>query len=466
MDGGKTAELCEYLVRSDLCSVPGEVILKAKWCALDSLANSIAGGFLRPSRIIEDLVRRWAGAGEATILSAGFRAPLPHAVYANSYNANALDFDDTHDAQGHPGAMIIPAAFSVSEFMSRSGEQFLSAVIHAYEVSLRIARSLKATPERYKRVMGQASYLVFGTASVASKLLGLDEQGTINAFGIAGASAPVPFVRKFGLSPEDRPVAWVKNNFGWASMAGVTAALLAAEGFVGNKSILDGECGFWVMAGSDRCDFAKMTEGLGSEYLLLDTAFKPYASCRWTHAALDAVERIISRSGGPGALSPSDVDSIRVVGFYESGRSLSSPEPENIIDAQFSLPYLLALSVAGKSPRHGLRESDLEDAAVRGLARRVSIEIDDEYSKMFFDDHLTPYTVTILMKDGRALTETVYSASGGRESPLGERDLQEKFMRLVAPVVGDRRAESMISSMLNLERVPDMRQLIRGWFAP
>ncbi|MEW6105596.1 MAG: MmgE/PrpD family protein [Bacillota bacterium] len=462
MNDSKTRRLCEYLAQADLKIVPCEVIQKAKWCVLDSLGNAIGGGVLQPSRIIQGLITRWGGAEEATIVSSGARVPLPFAVYANSYNANALDFDDTHAAQGHPGSMVIPPALSVSEWASRPGEEFLSAVIHSYEVALRIGAALKATPERYKKVMGQASYLVFGTVSAASKLLGLDAEKTLDAFGIAGASAPVPFVRKFGLNLEDRPVAWVKNNFGWASMAGLVAALLAREGFVGNRSILDGECGFWVMAGSDRCDFDKMTEGLGEEYLILDTAFKPYASCRWTHSALDAVELMKSREGG---LETSRIEKIQIKGFYEVGHSLSAANPRNIIDAQFSLPYLVALSLANKSPRFGLRESDLDDPEVRQLMDKVEIEVDEGYSRMFFEEHLTPSTVILTMRDGRVLSETVLKPSGESESPVTEEELRDKFMRLVAPVLGGRAARSIMSGVLNIESVHDMRAFVRSWFS-
>lgn len=461
VEGPRTKRLCEYLASAGLREVPEDVTLKAKWLILDNLGNAIAGGAMKPSRIIEGLVKRWGGSREATVLSSGFMAPLPNAVYANAYNANALDFDDTYASQGHAGSMVIPAALSVCEYLDKSGEQFLAAVIHGYEAGLRVGRYMKASPERYKQVMGQASYLTFASVAAASKAMGLNAGSTMDAFGIAGASAPVPFVRKFGLDVEEKPVSWVKNNFGWASMAGVMAASLAADGFVGNRSILDGEHGFWIMAGSDRCDFELLTEGLGEKYLLVDSEFKPYASCRWSHSALDAAEHILEREG---KIDPSKVDRIEVRGHYEAGHSLNAPNPDNVIDAQFSLQYLLALSLVGRSAKAGLNEKDLEDQTVRQLMAKVAIEVDDEYSRMFFEDRLTPYTVTIVMKDGRSLSETVYSPSGSAEYPMSDAEVEDKFLRLASPVVGESVARRIVIDVFEVEKVPSIRSLVGTWF--
>lgn len=89
--------------------------------------------------------------------------------------------------------------------------------------------------------------------------------------------------------------------YGWSY-----GAVLTQKGFVGNRFILDGEKGFWVMAGSDRCDFGKMTEALGENYLINNNSFKPYASCRWTHSTIDACLKIVDKHPiDPGRLNRS-----------------------------------------------------------------------------------------------------------------------------------------------------------------
>ena len=41
---------------------------------------------------------------------------------------------------------------------------------------------------------------------------------------------------------------------------------LAASGWHGSRDILDGETGFWIMAGSDRCDPTRFTDRLGMRW--------------------------------------------------------------------------------------------------------------------------------------------------------------------------------------------------------
>ena len=86
-----------------------------------------------------------------------------------------------------------------------------------------------------------ATWQVFGAVAAAANILRLDPDAAAKAFGLAALHAPVPFVGKIY---EERPMWALKNNFGWATMGGVLAALFAAEGLDANHSILEGETGF------------------------------------------------------------------------------------------------------------------------------------------------------------------------------------------------------------------------------
>lgn len=451
-----TIILSQYIAQATYEGIPSDVVLTAKNYILDSLANIIGGSSLEAGRIVISLIEEMGGVPEATILATGRKVPTLHAVYVNSYLANALDFDDTFSAFAHPGSTAVPPALAVGEKVRASGKDLINAVVVAYEVMIRIGKAIKGSPERFKKVWGLSTWQIFGAVAAAATLLGLDQEKTANALGLAGVNAPVPYARKLGLELEERPFAWSKNNYGWASMGGVLGAFLAEKGFLGNRFILDGERGFWIMSGSDQCKWELMTEGLGTNYVMGETAFKPYASCRWTHSTIDAVSGIKEKFH----FAPEEVKGIKVQSFYEAMISLAEPTPQNIIDVQFSIPHLVALVLLDRSPAKGLSEANLSDPKLQQLARKIQIEIDDEASRLFFEQGEMPSTVVIELNDGRIFIESVPVAKGDARNPMTEKEIKDKFMSLVAPVLGADRAERIKERVDNLERLEELSQLL------
>ena len=264
--------------------IPDPVVSKCKTLILDALACGIAGSRTPIGRIVSDLADHLGGKPQATILGAGFKTSCTTAAFVNASAVNALDYDDTAQF-GHPGSTTIPAVLALGEYLNCDGRAVIEAIVIGYEVGLRVASAINPTYERYRQVHGIGTPQIFGATAAAAKLLGLDLESTLNAFGIAGASAPVAHAGKFGW--HDKSIAFVKDNVAWPAESGLRAALLAEKGYEGSESILDGNNGFWVMAGSDRCDFNSMMDF--SQYQILGVSLKPYPCCRWIHTTLDVV---------------------------------------------------------------------------------------------------------------------------------------------------------------------------------
>lgn len=454
-----TLPISEYIDQAAYANIPPSVIEAAKALVADSLANAVGGSRLEPGRLILQYFTEMGGAPEATVLANGRKLPLAVAAYVNSYLTNNLDFDDTYMSFGHPGATNIPAALAVAEMVGASGREFLNAVVVAYEVSLRIGLATRPSSERYKKVYGMSTWQVFGAVAAAAKLFRLDTEKVRHALGLAGVNAPVPYTRKLGLEVQERPFSWSKNNFGWATMGGVVAADLARRGFLGNRFILDGDCGFWTMAGSDQVDWPKFTEGLGQDYWIVNTSYKPFASCRWTHSTIDAMGRILART----KIDADRVRRIRVRSFYETVVGLAAKRPQNIIDAQFSIPFLLAATMRGHSPTQGLWEEDLEDPEVWALAGKVEIFEDDEASEAFFNRGEMQSTVTVELVEGNSFEERVTYPKGDPKNPLTREEAQAKFTYLVEPVLGKGRTRRMWDDLKRLESAANMREVVAGW---
>ena len=289
---GATYRLAQYAVETTYADLPEAVVEHAKHAIRDSLACILGGSSMAAAQPIRDVILPMAADGLATVAGTRRRVFPPLASHINAQLANVLDYDDTmaDGYPGHPGATVIPAALALAEQRGASGKEFLAAVVVGYDVYSRVARAGQPTPTRSRQVRGMATWQVFGAVATAVNILGLDPDAAARAFGLAALHAPVPFLGKFY---EERPIWALKNNFGWATMGGLLAAQYAAEGLEANQRILEGQTGFWAMAGSDHCDFTHLTEALGQEFRILDTSFKSYPCCRFTHSALDAIDHLM-----------------------------------------------------------------------------------------------------------------------------------------------------------------------------
>ncbi|MEO8134294.1 MAG: MmgE/PrpD family protein [Betaproteobacteria bacterium] len=454
-----TQALCSYLAATRFEGLPATVVQTTKTFVLDSLANVIGGAALTPAREIVALFEEMGGAPQATVLASGARTSVVMAAYVNSALANMLDFDDVLDAIGHPGATVIPPAFAVAEKTCASGAELINAIVAGYDVSVRVARHLWPSPERYKKVWGLSCWQTFGACAVTARLLCLDEEQTRNAMGVCGLGAPVPNARKLGLELEDRPFSWTKNNYGVASWNGVLAALLAARGFKSNRFIFDGERSFWLMASSDRYQPAKLTEALGERFDVMHTSLKPYASCRWTHTTVEAALRLATKGIAPDAVSTVTVNS-----FHEAGVSLATRRPVDIIDAQFSIPYLVALCLHGHSPATGLQERHLSDPGILKLADKVRIIVTDEANLLFEAGQMLS-EVVVETSTGERLAETISIAKGDPTRPLGAAEIEDKFFHLVVPIVGMPRAQRIRDGVATLEHCPNVAEMVAAWWA-
>lgn len=449
MPSDATGALAGFISATRFDRLAEPVVEYVKRLVLDGVANAIAGSHTEPARnqrcVVDDL-----GSGQAArILGTGERMSLLAATFINASSANMLDFDDTYKTFLHPGATAIAPAFAVAEQHGLGGRAVITAVAAGYETQIRVAEAALPSQERRQQVWGFAPWQTLGAAAVAANLLTLDAETTRHALGAAAFNAPVPSIRKLGLEPGDRPFSWAKNNYGWAAMGGLLGTLLARNGFRGTRSVLDGDRGFWVMAGSDRCDFSSMTAGLGDDFRLLATSVKPYAACRWTHSALDCV-RALRRDSVAG------VDRVEIHTFRELAANFTNPRPADVIDAQFSLPHLVALELAGRSPAGGLREADLTDQTVNQLAARVRVHHDPTMDEAFHDGHMPAHVVHHL-HTGQTVEKTVPDPTWGtRDQPFTDADLLAKCRALIEPSWGGTRTERLIDGILHLDEVTDI----------
>src|SRR3981081_249361 len=288
----ETATLAAYVANLKFEDIPQEVLERAKVLTLDFLGSAIRArrdAESTPSllKMLEALALD--GQGESTVFGDAKSWTPAIAALLNGALGHSLDFDDTHaDSSLHASAPVVPAAFAVGELVgaaARAGPPVpavLPAIVAGYEVCCRLGNALDPTSHYARGFHPTATAGTYGAAATAAKLFGLSKQQIIAAFGVSGSQAAGSL--QFLVNG-----AWNKRyQVGAAAMNGVIAATLARNDFVGSSEASEGKHG--LLAGyTDDAHPDKAVAGLGKIYETMKIGVKPYPSCRYTHAALDAL---------------------------------------------------------------------------------------------------------------------------------------------------------------------------------
>jgi 2-methylcitrate dehydratase PrpD len=439
MELNTTADLAGYVADLDVSQLPGVVVDQARDCLLDSLSCMLGGTRVKAVRQAAEVVLTAAAPGRCAVPGQLELLDPSFAAYAAALYADALDFNDSVDGVGHPGASVVGTALAVAQERDASGLDLLRAIVAGYEVAIRIARGRAPSRERSLTVRGQP-WAVFGSAAAAASLLGLRRDAVAAAFGLAAQHAAVPFDGKW----YERPMSPLKNNYGWAALGGVLAAKLAANNVVSTPAVFDGPNGFWAMSSSDRWDPKAVSHGLGREYAILDVGFKPFPTCRFTHPALRAVRRAIDQERP----DPDTIERV-IVRTADWARVFADYAPRTQIEAQYSLPWAIASLLAGRD----LTSFRPDDPEVGRLARRIQIETSPEIDRQFVFSSL-PVEITISEAGGRTRTLQGITVPGSRQDPLPAGHLETKYVTLAEPVLGPKRTHALLSAVQDAEPFP------------
>ena len=413
-----TRHLADYAVAVRYEDLPPMVIQRAKDCITDTIGAMICGAELPWSKMIIAYARANGAGGSSFILDAGGEpVRAASAALANGALAHAFELDNlTKPGSGvHPGATLVPPALAVAQEHSMSGRDLITAFVAGAEVMIRIGRATKHTNEA-RGFHAPGTTGPFGAAVAVGKLRGFDAERMTNALGIAGSLAGglLEFARSDG--------AMVKRlHIGRAAEGGVLAASLAGEGFTGPSTVLEGNYGFLRVFCSDY-DLSELTCGLGETYLTMTAMIKRFACHITAHNPVEATLDLKEEHGFCGA----DIASIAVVGNERMARVNNIPAPADVMLAQYSVPFSVALSVY-RDPRdpRSFDESAVRDPDIRALARRVAMSVAEGQGSGDL-----ACTLTITLKDGRVLTRRATGFRGTPERPLDQAGLREKFMLL------------------------------------
>jgi 2-methylcitrate dehydratase PrpD len=414
------AILADYVSAARFEQIPAHVIAWATALVEDNLGCALGALTLSEASAILAVAQVDVGATSALAIG-GPLTSVRAAVFCNSQLSNLLDFDDMHDyfMPYHPGCLVVPSALAVAQAIGASGRDFLTAVVVAYEVAMRVGRGMGNG--LWSALPSTAALDELAAAIATAKLYELDPARIRALFSIiAMDEGGFPLQRAQSDLPASARLGNLKGNFGSRAEAGVSAAMKARAGLAGMTGMLEWTLADWYRAGLPIVGYEGLAAQLGHEYLCLKMSLKPVPSCRMSHVPITAAREAL----GSRTLDAQHVARIRIVGIPRLQRTQWS----SMVDAQFSIPCTLALAISGIEPGPKWYADDaFRSSPILDLAAKVEQEADPEAERIEILEGRPTCRLDIQMKDGRTLHGECRVVKGNPDNPLTLEERRAKF---------------------------------------
>lgn len=426
-----------FILKTDWAILPEDVQHQSKRCLLDTLGAQIAGHQTPVGHLMTNIATQEFSGTDATILVSGKKASASGAALANGFAGNALDIDDGYrSAQGHPGACILPVALAAGEIaQSVNGKQFLTALTVGYEVAIRAALIRHKT---YTTYHSSGSWGAIGGAATAGKLLGVNQEVLCHALGAAEYHAPIAPMMKCIENP-----GMGKDSIGWGCMVAMMSATMAEKGFTGIHPLFNDSAN------------EKWITSLGNSYEIMKLYFKPYSACRWAQPGIDGALKIMTEYG----LHHKDITQLTVYTFKESA-ALSTRYPHNTEEAQYNIAFPIAAALLdGEVGPPQVLAPRLFEKDIHLMMDKIQIVAQDRFQTEYPEKAESEVEITTIT--GKQFSSGIMSARWDIHSSLPtDRELEDKFLWLVSPVLGQARAGSLATLIWNFEQEKKLDKMI------
>jgi 2-methylcitrate dehydratase PrpD len=427
-EGGTAAII--RLSRAAAQDIPPSTHAMARLCLLDWLGLALAGMREPVSRLLLDGACAEGARATASILGEGRRFSARQAALVNGVAGHALDYDDVNLAMNvHPTAVLMPAILALAQTRHLSGTAMIEAFVVGYEAAGLIGR-LMARSHYARGFHATGTIGCFGATAACAQLIGLSEEATARAYGLAGSQA-AGLKAQFGTMA--KPL-----HAGRAAEAGVMAALWAERGMTARPDVLEARQGF-AATQSDGLTGAPTWEG----YELDRNLFKFHAACFGTHGTLEAIGAL--RKLG---VQAQQVRAIRLRVHAALDQMCNIPAPRSGLEAKFSLRFNAALAISGADTADIATYADgiIGRPGLDRIRRTTSVE----FGGADWPEDLTE--VTIELQDGSIIVHQHDMSAPPGDLPAQAARLRTKFHALAAPIIGEERAFILRSATEAIER--------------
>jgi 2-methylcitrate dehydratase PrpD len=443
-----TTELAGRICDFTFAALPEEAVRWARVGILDTVGVTLAGA-PEPCAMLARRVASPASGNALLFGTAGRTAPA-EAAWINGTASHALDFDDCNNTLGgHPSAPVLPALFALADGTDLTGRDFITAYVVGFEVETRIARAVNFY--HYEKGWHPTATLgVFGAAAACASLLRLTPDQTAVALAIA-ASFSSGLKANFGTMTKPLHV-------GQSSRNGLTAALLAREGFTASHDAFEDSQGFFRVFNGDGHFVPEAVLRDWAEPLDIVTpgiAIKSYPCCGSTHPAIDAMLWLVEHHD----LRPDRIERVVSKTHQRRLRHTNRPNPRSTLDAKFSVQYCLARALIDHRVVLSHFEGDAHaDPDVRALMARIDAM--PQPDKIPDDGEHFGADVEVFTKDGGHFAHSVKQPLGRTSAnPLPQPQLEAKFLDCAQRSVTPEASEQALELLRRFDEVPHVAEL-------
>lgn len=415
-------ELASFVATHNKGALPPETQEFACLLVADLMAATSAGLNSTLATAARSASSAIYGQGNSQVWMTDINLSIAGAAMANAAAASALDIDDGHrGAAGHAGAAIIPAVLAVAQALNSDDTAIFDAIALGYDVALRVATS---RPTGTFPTYSSGLWGGYGVAASAGYLLGLNAQEISHALAIAGAESP----GSFPTGTSQYQGSSVKEVIPPAVVVGLTAAFRAQAGAIGPLDLLDN---------NDRYTRTILTGDLGKVWWLQQCYLKPYACCRYMHAAVDAILKLRDPK--------KPVLSLRIETFPQALKLSNMRAPQTLEAGQYSFYFSCALAALhGEAALQPVDPAMLNDHKVLELASRIELITHEDFAHSF--PKATPCRVILDQGDDPLILNIEYPL-GDVANPLTREQVLRKFQRISRDNINEQWLDKIIAAL-------------------
>lgn len=421
-------------------TLPRDVVHETRRTFLNVLGTSLGAS---RSTEIDALIKTGGtlGGAEVSVLGRPERLDRYAAALAIGFAGHFDDFDDTHlETVIHPGAATLGALWPLGLLRSVSPESALLAMALGVESQLRVG--LAMSPSHYDlgwHITGTCG--VVGAAVAAAIALGANEAQFTEAMAL---SLTMTVGQREAFGTPIKPF-----HAGKAAANGLLAAMMAMCGQTAPPELLSASGGYFDALSDAWSNEWLLAEDLGKRWAVLDNTYKPFPCGIVAHpgieAAIDLHAKVLTEPAIASALGGEASDQKRLADVLEASidevtvacnplvvELMGRPSAATGLEARFCAIHGVASGLLfGRAGLAEFSDEVANDGRVDALRRRTQLRPDAVHSR-------DAATVVVRLRDGSELTADVKAAAGSRDRPLTDEQLQQKFERLVEPVLSGR----------------------------
>jgi len=404
-------------------------------CAIGAAKHESVEAAIAAARMLQP-------APQSSVLGRGEKLDMASAALANGISSHTFDFDDTHlKTIIHPAGPVASALLALAEVTGASGRQVIDALVLGIDVSCRVGNMMY--PDHYDRgwhITGSTGTL--GSAAGCARLLGLDEQKTTMALGIA-ASQPIGMREQFGTMTKP-------FHPGGAARAGLMSALLAKHGFTASPRAIEAARGMSQTI-STKNDWNEITDELGSRFEISFNTYKPFACGIVIHPTIDAAVQLRDKG-----VKAADVERVELRVHSLVLELTGKKEPKDGLEGKFSVYHGFCCGlIFGRAGEHEYDDAVVNREDMVALRRKVVATVDDNVAEESAD-------VTVILKNGQREHVFVKHAIGSLERPLTDAMLEAKARDMGDSVIGKARMDDVLAACWALGDAKDVTAIARA----